>query len=754
VQSIPGWDPEADVTTPTAQVTVDGTALDIEDVEVKRELASSLPGTVLGAGGITAAGGDVTWAQPEDVETRSRTPWAPEGALPPAGGSRAVVTMGDERGTCTLLTGRIDDAAGAFAGGALTSALVDDIDRLNQPVTLPPLINAMPPLVEGNPARYVGLSGVWVADRVLRMCGYYATPPAVSGTVVSATAMGSMWPEVGEVTACTDFDGTGFPQFVSTPWGAAAQGVNAYYAPIVARTLDSPIEAMVLWPGAAAGNFSVTVTFGSVSLRLATTAANVVAQTIASGTTTTVATAARGAATMAVLRATPSGASLLVELRTNAGASVSATITPPAGMLTTALSQVRVASANATAQVGAVKVGFPATAFADLAFTATTVFRLLAFSPHALVAQPAIINRNALDLLKEHAAAVCAAMWLDEQGRVQWVARDVLWRGDSVRTLTAKDDLLDAAWSDEWRDVYSRVVVKWSEVSVTRSSRDNVTLWEGSSGTVESGSLIADFASPPAGEDWIMVDTSITKVGPSSDLADYNYGRGSFTGATLSDGGTETWASTSLLNTGVRRIDWRTYGVFTDVGAVPTGKQASMQGPSEFGLGVWSSRFGQKLPVLRGRAKFELTDTQFYSDTRGPAEAAVYTHDAGWWVQYETQAQALADWIASTATIRTPNLRDVQVVFDPRLQLGDKVVIEDPARSGLRVTGVVFGLQQIVAQANAATRLSLRVLEVAIIHPTLRQYDTVWQGATLAQRDAQWSGKTLAAFDANPLRRD
>jgi hypothetical protein len=753
VQVITGWDATADVTTPAAVVTVQGTAQSVDTVEVSRELASALPGTVIGGGGLTGATGTVTWSQPRDVETRAATPWAPSSGLPPAGGAKVSVAMGDERGTCTMLTGLVDASSGTFANGKVISDLVDVIDRLNQPITMQPLINAMPPLVPGNVARYVGLSGVWVADRVLRTCGFYATPPNRDGTVVSVTAMGSMWPELGEVTACRASAGLAFPGFPSAPWGQCAQDVDATYTPETTRALDGPLEILMQWPGSTAGNPYVWVQFGAVGIRLALTAANVFVQTMNGSTATNVASVTRGAATRAIARVTPSGSSITIELRTDTGGSTAATVTPPAGLLANAMTGVRVVAAN-TSRIGPVQVRLPAgAAFQDLTHQPTALFELGAsIAAHSMQVLPALLSRDALELLKEHARAVCAALWLDEHGRVRWVAREVLGAGAPVRTLTSTHDLLDAEWSDEWREVYSRALVQWSEVSITRASRDTVTLWEGGGG-IDAGDLITEFARPGSGEDWVMVDTSMSKMGPAADSTEYNYGIGSFTGATVTDGTTETWASTDVLDTSVRRVDWRTYGVFTAVNTVPSGKRANMQGPSDFGDGVWSARFGQKLPVLRGRAKFELSDTRTYSETRGPSDAAVYTHEAGWWVQTEAQALALADWIATTATVRTPQLSDVEVVFDPRLQLGDRVVLEDPHRSGLRVVGVIFGLTQRVGVADASTNLTLRVLEVAQLNPTLDQYDTVWSGATLSQRDAQWSGKTLADFDAAPLTR-
>ncbi|KZM78406.1 hypothetical protein [Cellulosimicrobium sp. I38E] len=747
MQTIPGWSSTAEVTSPTAVVAVDGAPLEADVVSVSRELASSLPGSLLGGSGLTAASGTVVWSQPDDATDRSPTPWARRGAIPPPSGSRVVAAMGNEHGTCVLLTGRVDAADGTFADGQVSSDLVDDIDRLNRPITMQPLMNAMPPVTPGAIARYIGMSGIWIADQVLRRCGFNATPAVGVGAVVSVTAMGSMWPEVGEVTTCAAPVGGAFPVFASAPWGLCVQDVDATYTPSTARLLDAPMEILLQWPGAEAGNPNITVTFGTATLRMVLSP-TLVALQAPSGTN--VVTVARGAASRAIARITPTGSNITAELRTDTGAAATATVAAPAGLLANAMTAVRVL-ASGTARVGAARVSFPASAFAGLTHTPTAVFTLGGVSMHNIVVQPSIIGRDALTLLKEHAAAVGSAMWLDEVGRLRWVARDAIGTGP-VSTLTSEHDLLDASWSDQWRDVYSGVEVTWSDVTVTRASRDSVTLWAGG-GSVDSGDVVADVVHPASGEDWIMVDTSITKAGPSSTLSDFNFGLGSFTGAVLSDASGEAWAATTLVDTALRRIDWRSYAITTTVGSVPSGKNAELQGPSEAGTGVWSARFGQELPVLRGRGKFQVVKATTAAVATGPDGAAVYTHDAGWWVQTQAQAQALADWIATTATVRTPYLDDVEVNFDPRRQLGDRVVLEDRHRSGLRVTGLVFGLRHTVSAGNGTSRLSLRVTQVERIAPSLDDYDLVWSGATLDDRDTYWAGKTLDQFDLNPLAR-
>lgn len=751
MQTIPGWSTTAEVTSPTAVVQVDGVALDVDEVAIVRELASSLPGSTLGGSGLTAASGDVTWSQTDDVAVRCATPWAPMGQIPPRSGGRVLVDLGDERGSCRLLTGRVDDASGSVSDGVASSSLVDDIDRLNRPVTFAPLINAMPPLTDGGVARYAGMSGIWVADQVLRTCGFYATPPAVSGTVLSATMMGSAWPEVGELSACAAPTGGAFPTFVAAPWGVCAQDVNALYTPSAARVLNAPMEVMWQWPvaGESSGSY-VLLTFGTATLRVVLTATQVAVQ---EPTGTTVLVANRGTALRAIVRFTPSGSTLGVEIRTDAAAVASGTITPASALLASPMSSVRVYAAGSN-RTGAVRVSFPSSAFENLNHDPTAVFRVGAMAPHALTVLPTVTGRNALDLLREHAAAVGSLLWLDEHGRVRWVARDVVTSGALVRTLTSRDDLLDATWDEDWRDVYAGVEVAWSEVSVTRATRDSVTLWEGG-GNVDTGDFVSEIIHPASGEDWIMVDTSITKAGPSGTLEAFNLGIGSFTGATLTNTttGDESWASTSLVDTSLRRVDWRTYVVESAVGVIPSGQRAELQGPSTFAAGVWVSRWGQNLPVLRGRGRFQIATATATSTATGPEGAAIYTHRAGWWVQSSGQAVALADWIATTATVRTPQLRDVQVVFDPRLQLWDKVQVVDRDRSGLRITGLVFGIRHTVEQGSASTRLALRVLTVEKIAPSLDDYDVVWSGSDLNDRDDFWAGQTLTAFDDDPLAR-
>lgn len=757
MQAIAGWDTLAEVTTPVAQVSVDGKTVEVDSVEITRELASSMPGTVIGGGGLTAATGPVDWSQVESVEVRPKTPWAPQSGMPPEGGARVLVDVGTaEAGTCRLLTGRVDTSDGALSDGVLSSVLVDDVDRLNRPVTFDPLLSSMPPLTSGGAPRQVRMNGVWVVDAILRRCGYYATPRRQPGTVIAATCQGSMWPEVGTVTACSNTGGDLFPQFASAPWGVCVQDVDATYAPNVARTLSDPLEIMLSWPGSGTGNPDLRVYFGTHSVRLALTPSLVVAHVFNGGTPTLVASAARGTATRAVARFTPSGSTLNVEVRTDAGAVGTGSTTAPSGLLSTAMTRARIRTLTTTGRAGAFAVAFPPSrSFADLAHVPTTLFDIGSVALYTLLALPSIIGRDALDVLKEHAAAVGAAMWLDEQGRVRWVGRDRLGIGSPVRTLTSRDDLLDAAWSAEWRDMASQVDVAWSRPALTRALQDKVTVWEGGGGGLDSGDVYEDIIHPGAGEDWIMVDTSVTALGPSANMDAFNLGVGSFHGASMVYVDTDAvyWAPAATVDSVVEKVDARTYIVTTTVGDVPSGTEVSSKAPAATGLGIYTSRYGDPLPVIRARARFELTTATATAAQQGPPEAAALSHDAGVWVQYEDQAQGLADWIAETATVHTPQLRDVSVTFDPRLQLGDVVQIDDPDRSGLSVRGVVFKITNTVGQADASTRLTVRVLSVTILNPTLAEYDAAWDGATLAERDAQWAGLTLGDFDANPTLR-
>ncbi|MFK5689607.1 hypothetical protein ACI3EY_08060 [Ornithinimicrobium sp. LYQ92] len=736
-------------------MTVDGIAMEVERVSVSRSM---------GVRELTAATGDADLIAPDDVTERVRTPWSRSGAWPPVSGTPGIVRMGDAGfGDVQVLTGVTDKADGSVADGSVSVELVDNIDRLRRPVTMDPVAGVMPPRIDGRQtSRYAQMNGLWLVDYVMRRCGYRATPQWGSGAVVSATMMGSAWPEVGALDECVGTE-TAFPAPAAAPWGLSLQSPDAWYLPAGAtHTLaaSGPFEMMQMVVDG--HNPSWTAYFGSYLVRIGWVASQVRAQVVVGGTTTTVATAARTSETrMGMLRVTVSGSTLTLEVRADTGGQGTGTFTMPAGMASAPLDRVRAYSAPGV-RTGAVIARFPGTAnpFVGLDYTPTTLFRRGLFPAQTtLTIVPGIVERDTLSLISEHADAVGAKWWIDELGRVVWADRAWLDGGTTpVRDLTATDDLLDLTWSHDHRQSASEVTVQWQSASTTRSLEQRVTVWEGGGSGLDTGTY-EHVLHPDDLEDWLGVDTSVTLLPGSlggQGIEDLNYLRGTLLGAARVDEsstGGEGWSPSSVFSAvAMRHVDPRTWVLAYTVNAAADALTARVPDDS-FSTGVWRARYGDKFPAVRARGIGHRVQESTTSTITGPADAPALVHDASWHVQLSSHAVDLADWLASHHANSQPVLHQVPVTFDPRLQLGDLVRVFDDARSRLRITGRIVGIRHVVANGSGDTFLDVQTRTVERLDVTLGQYDTVWAAAALAARDTEWSTSTLAAFDADPLRR-
>src|SRR5699024_11146570 len=108
----------------------------------------------------------------------------------------------------------------------------DKYEAFNRTISWDPLLGDMPPVKESTQFRHVGLQSSLVTDRILRHCGFYATPPKASGVIMSATFMGSAWPEQGAIAECGRYtDPSIYPNWPHSPWGVCVRDIKARYEP-------------------------------------------------------------------------------------------------------------------------------------------------------------------------------------------------------------------------------------------------------------------------------------------------------------------------------------------------------------------------------------------------------------------------------------------------------------------------------------------------------------------------------------------
>lgn len=761
MQSIAGYPTDLTVTEPGALVTVNGVPLDVESVSVTRELSSSLPAQVTSASGITAATGSIEWNVGEDVANRSAHPWDGN-EFPPKPSDEVVVFMGYGDVMARQLTGVIDSSNGSIAEGDVSSSVVDPIDKLNQPISFPAHLSVMPPHEENGPFLLVNNSPIFTTDRVLRACGFNATPPVDTGCILSVPLMGSAWPEVGRVDSASQQGFPAFPpSFNASHWGLAANSIEASYTPDLSNwptgRLDKNLQITVKVRNVTSsdGTTAIRAWWGVTRVTLAITADRKIQAVGYDGTTAvTVAemsTAAAWSADVFTLRVTPAGA---FTIYASNGATATGAYTLPSTMTTTNLTRVQITGPHLTGpHIGGVQVGFSTAPTWTRPQTATLT---PSASNLGLPAFPRIDGRNALAVLKEQAEAECASIWIDEFGVFRWVNRNQLTTAAPVATLTALEDLLDVGWESDASGVRSRVVLKYRQAAISRSDVSNMLAWQGGGGSMDGAQTNVQFAEPAADVDWIDVDEAPQLTADGTWLDRFNWGHGSWVGGIEESDTAESWAQ--LANAGfgatLEKLGLFAYQITTTAGTPSAGRTIELRTPTKaYSAGLRSSKAEMNLPILRAKAVVEWTDRTLTGAVFGPVNAAALEHEVGPWVQDAAALQAVADWLGEQVSAPRPVLRDVRVIPDFRRQLGDVVWVEDPENMRIRLRLLITKIGTTVAPGSAEQTISGRILEVQSYGPTNNQLDAHAAAFTNSGFDTLWADATNAQLDADPLGR-
>lgn len=750
-----------DVLEPSALVTVNGVPVDVDSVSVTRELSSSMPAQVTSASGITAATGTVGWAAGEDVQSRPAHPWDGN-SFPPKPSDEVVVFMGYGDVLARQLTGIIDGASGSAADGDVSSDVVDPIDKLNQPVTFPAHMSVMPPHEENGDFLLVNNSPIFTTDRVLRACGFNATPPLDPGCILSVPLMGSAWPEVGRVDSASQQGYPAFPpSFNASQWGLAVNSIEASYTPDLSNwstgRLDKNLQITVKVRDvtSSSGSTAVRAWWGVTRISLAITEDRKI-QAVGYDGTTAVTVAEMGAAAalsadVFTLRVTPAG---MFTIYANNGATAAGNYTLPAAMTTTNMSRVQITGPHITGpHIGGVQVGFSSAATWTRAQTATLT---PSASNLGLPAMPRIDNRPALDVLKEQAEAECASIWIDEFGVFRWVNRDVLTDATPSATLTALDDILDIGWESDASGVRAKVVLNFTEAAISRSDVSNQLAWQGNGGSMDAGQTNVQLAEPAAGVDWIGIDESPKLTADGTWLDRFNRGHGSWVGGIEESDAAENWAH--LANAGfgatLEKLGPFAYKITTTAGTPSAGHTIELRTPTkQHAAGLRSSKAEMDLPILRAKVVVEFIDRTVTGAVFGPADAAALEHQVGPWVQDGAALQTLADWLGAQVSAPRPVLRDLQVIPDFRRQLGDVVWVEDPDTLRIRLRLLITKISTSVSAGSAEQTIAGRILEVRSYGATNAQLDAHAEDFTNSGFDTLWAGATHAQFDTDPLGR-
>lgn len=723
----------ADAQRLTSYIRVHGIERQHDSWSIARDLVGDLPEQVVAGGGISQATGTIVWSTSEDVTDGSLNPWNASTGWIPTSGQQVIIYVGDSSTWWIQFIGVIDVTTGDIGSG-MQSSIVGNDDLLNRMIEHSTVFADHPPTVEGGDYCIVGMGPGYAVDRAMRACGFYATPPLRPGVVLSVPAQLSMWPEFGLVRKSTQ------PDRIQNDYGWWVSRCSATYAPYSASTTRAtPVELTMMVSPSHAGSTNLDAVYGPDEIRLRVTSARLAAAQLNG---VTVATLAIGP-DMVV--------SLLVKggvwtLRT-ASATATGTRAIPAGV---ALSAVRI-TGDADARTSGFQVCTPSSAqeFGSIGFVPSFKQQRRGLSGSMSVMRSYQLT-PARDVISEISKATLSPFWIDEVGKARMISSDFLRAQVPAQTITTLDDITKVSWSMNHLDTRSRVIVKYLRPALSSSGWSNILLWQGSGETMEAGQTKAFFATEPSDEDWVESGN-----GPA-DFTAFNAGRGTISMGYIekADG---TWEPTGSATTfsPIQRIGTETILFDISAGALGAGKKLVLATPDD--ATNYSSRMrGVNMPILRGRGKVMWTETSVTSAIRGPSNAPDLIYDTGHWLSYGnlTDFQTkLADYIAAQVTTPHATITGMEVLYDPRRQLGDVVIISSPSYMGVELTVLIVGVRNSAGDSFTQS-LDVRVISASTSFTTYAEHEAAYPDSLTYE---QWRAiypdtTTYDGFNADPLK--
>lgn len=739
---------------------IGGRVVEAAEIRIDREIATTMPASVSGGGGIVKTTGQVTAQDPGVVVGPERQgPWGGSSPWPPKRYQPVELeTTLDEGAPSRRLTGRVYRVSGS-ATSPVRIDVEDRIDDLRQPVRHDPLLSIMPPTGSETDWRRPGLRADYIANYVMRQGRYYSTPRPFGVVRCSMPMQGSLWPETGTLTRATSYPNAGAnPTWHRVPWGWAVGGVDATISGSGGNMAGRAVFIGVMAAANHNGSARVDATLGGTILALRVTAGRNL-QVDYNGTTVATATPAAG-----WIRAQLHHDGSTIRLSTDTGWSYSAAHTIPSSAQSEGWTSTRLI-ANPNSRIGAVMAGFTQatgsgrTHFVDSELNAH-------IRPGSMLggisAMPQVAADDGLQLLQEISEATVASMWTDELGHLWWVHPDRLLDQAPAAELTSDADLLDLAWRDTADSVRSTVAVEREAPAISRQRTARVTVWEGPGGSLGPGETLELIATPPARTDWIMVDSNPRQMLvfglTNSDWGrrgDFLRGIGSWVGGTPMNADGDTAPSVRLawlddgspdpapdftyvsMSWGMERIGPAAWKVTQTQG------HASSQWIDVVhrldvihrqGSGLNTAWSGQRMPIIRARAMIEWNSEEATSTIQGPPEADRLTHRAGPWVG-ASGAAALANWLAEQVSVPAPVLDGLPIVWRPDLAPGQVVDVREDAVYGVRLRVLITGISETYTAGGSGMTLTGRVVGAWSLRWTYE--DLQAQGGTYADLEAQ-----------------
>lgn len=709
----------------TSTVLVNGVPRQHSSWSDDREISSDLPAQVVAGSGVTQAAGSVIWTNASEVSDGAETPWNRQGSWLPSRGDNIVILESDGAEQWQVFSGVIDKTTGTV-GGQMVSTIIDKSDAFSAQVTHEPMLPIMPPHTPGGSYRGVGLAHTYFVDSAFRAAGFFVTPGQEHNSVLHVPGQGSIWPHRGTCLTASNQSGVGYPLNGFASWGFAVGDARATYLPEpIGLTSGDPIHLTMVVASNHAGVAQLRANFGSAFVVLEVSSSRVVSLNIG-GTVIASFTLPAGDD---VVQALVKGGVGRVRSRSGRDASGVTTFggtAPLSDFLLSVAGNGRIAGVQASSP--GVEQEWRSLSFQPNARINTSDVSLMGI----MEASPAIVGKSASSLLDEMSKATLSCYWLNELGVAQWWPGPALRGRPASRTITTLDDVLSLDWEDSILASASKVTVTHEVAAVSQSKWQSVRVWQGSNGQLESEENSTDFVEPPAGEAWLGVDDSLTRIS-NANWSDYNPRRGSFAGCYFTLNGDRISESGLDVSITMAKLGPNKYLVKHFTGVFPANVTANLSTPEDE-VALWSNRRGESLPDIGAHARVVWSESS-YSPVQAGGVGPELVHSTGHWIP-ETHVPDIASYLISETSLPEPVITGLDITPDPRLQLGDVITISSTSFLGIELTAVVFNISRSHGDSGFSQSLGVRVVGVERLTQTFAEFDDTLPNPQLTF--AQW----------------
>ncbi len=292
---------------------------------------------------------------------------------------------------------------------------------------------------------------------------------------------------------------------------------------------------------------------------------------------------------------------------------------------------------------------------------------------------------SAWDVITEIAKATLATAEFNSDGYFRWKDH-TRWASPPTEanlTVSSARELAGLTISEEIDACRNYVAVKWANWARVKSGTDG-HLWIGDSGggiPIAPGATIS--RAIPIGEDrWdartpnTYLDTLPDCVSITTTAAGSTAAYGVVEVGTTRDGGTVTL---TMRNRGTTTVYYQGTTLYAR-----TAGSAGPSGPTD------------AFATAQNRASQSVYGIQ------------TYEHPGGGWVQYRDTAAELAESVLKAGEYPIPSLQSVEILADPRLELGDVVRVVDSTGAALNTLAWVVGIKTNGEDGRITQVLTLR----------------------------------------------